>query len=100
MNCKRGDLAWIVRSNSGNHGKIVECVALQLYPAYAEPTWGVRCSRPLTRPNWRPRDYAWCRARGFDEVLKDSALRPLRDSKGEDEMLRIVGRHVGTPQAA
>lgn len=101
MNCKQGDMAVIVRSTAGNLGKIVECVALQLHPAYAEhATWGVRCSGPLRRPTWSASDYEWCRVRGFDEVLKDSDLRPLRDREGDDEMVRLAGRPVGTPQDA
>jgi hypothetical protein len=36
----------------------------------------------------------------LEVMWDDRDLRPLRDNDGEDEVLRLVGRPVGTPQAA
>lgn len=83
MNCKQGDLAVVVRSYNGQHGAIVECVQLFEHPLFpGEPCWEVR--PPLLLG-------AWCH---------DDQLRPLRDNDGEDEILRLVGKPVGEPQAA
>ena len=94
MNCKQGDLAVIVRSVAGNEGKIVRCVrfignevasmgdGISIYAMWhVEP--------PIN--DWR----------GFAKsVCADAFMRPLRDSDGEDEVLRLVGRTSGTSQAA
>ena len=88
LNCKQGDLAVIVRSAAGNEGKIVSCVALTF------ETWGFGSGpRWVTDP-----PVSGC----FTPVIPvlDACLRPLRDNDGEDEVLRLVGRPVGTPQAA
>ena len=88
MNCKKGDLAFVVRK--GNEGLIVRCLS--------------RFDGP-----WKESKY--CRGWWVDppvpndlgEVwpkIADKNLRPIRDSDGEDEMLRLVGRPVGTLQDA
>ena len=97
LNCKQGDRAVIVRSSCGNEGKVLTCLRLATLAemlaeyfvmcdwlgavwktdAHIEDTWGCTTS-----------------------LYPDARLRPLRDSDGEDEMLRLVGRPVGTPQAA
>ena len=86
MNCKKGDLAVVVRSKFGNLGRIVQCLRLATkedHEAYNvffdnDPTWildvPVNCSFS-TAP-----------------LITDKQLRPLRDSNGEDEMLRIAGK--------
>lgn len=95
MNCKQGDLAWIVRSTCGNAGKIVRCVKLLPALPFIQPTGVV-----VVGAAWvvDPPVVGW----GGDTLpgVRDALLRPLRDSDGEDEMLRLVGRPVGTPQAA
>ena len=78
MNCKQGDLAVIVRSFSGNEGKIVRCVRLVM------DTWGWGYgARWVTEPPVIAH---------FGLVVPplDACMRPLRDSDGEDEVLRLV----------
>lgn len=90
MNCKQGDLALIVRSAAGNEGKIVRCVELA-------GSWGGYDGdgmRWVTEPPVRG-----MRGELAYPVL-DCNMRPLRDSDGADEAMRIVGRLVGAPMAA
>lgn len=93
MNCKPGDLAIIVRSESGNHGCIVECITFYANAKFMGHRdhvncWGVRGA--LRNP-----DRSWPAIReGVDGVIPDAWLRPLRDSDGEDEMLRIAGKPI------
>jgi hypothetical protein len=88
LNCRPGDLAVIVRSTAGNEGKIVRC--LQLVMAAGPFGFGPRW---ITDP---PVLSSWNRP----VPPLDACLRHLRDSDGEDEMLRLAGRPVGEPQAA
>jgi hypothetical protein len=95
LNCKQGDLAVIVRSYAGNEGAVVTC--LRLIPNWTRP--GLRGGW-RTGPGWET-DRNFVKANGLvDNIVADDQLRPLRDSDGEDEVLRLVGRPVGTPQAA
>ena len=95
MNCKQGDLAVIVRSSAGNEGKIVRC--LQFIPRLLQL---VRNGRFKETPGWEiDTPLRGCLGM-IDCFISDSQLRPLRDSDGEDEMLRLTGRPVGTPQIA
>jgi hypothetical protein len=96
MNCKKGDLAIVIRPGfrANNVGRVVECVTF--FPAYQGQgmdvpldSWGVRGRLVLP---YTDEQHEWCRARGFDAVINDGRLRPIRDSDGEDEMLRITGR--------
>ena len=85
MNCKQGDLAVIVRSYAGNEGKVVRCVSLCERPfwytaRWPGPTWHI--DRELPGETFPV------------SVVADCQLRPLRDSDGEDEMLRLVGKPV------
>lgn len=83
MNCKPGDIAVIVRSAAGNEGAIVTCIELIPRPVWfmdsmPGPTWRVdKVLRGVIFPT---------------DVVADCQLRPLRDSDGEDEVLRIAGR--------
>lgn len=90
LNCKKDDLAVIVRSIAGNEGKIVRCVAM----AGAWEALDGSGARWITDPPMRGLlgEPAY--------PVADCNLRPLRDNDGEDEVLRLVGRPVGTPQAA
>lgn len=96
MNCKQGDLAFIVKSISGNEGKIVRC-AVFLGNYYFKANfvsslaWGV-VAEGLNLPNYTAENHEWCRKRGFDAVFSDSALRPIRDSDGQDETLTWAGK--------
>jgi hypothetical protein len=104
MNCKPGDLAVVVRSEFGNAGRIVEV----LKPLGVEPYWGgfrwdganskgAFCwlVRALGAPLHTMAGGQWQEC-----PVPDAVLKPLRDSDGEDEVLLIVGRPVGDPQAA
>jgi hypothetical protein len=88
LNCKQGYLAVVVRSDARNEGKIVQCVELTVgkWKLGYGPRW-------VTEPPL---------FNVYGEVVPplDACLRPLRDSDGEDEVLRLVGRPVGDPQAA
>jgi hypothetical protein len=98
MNCRKGDLAVIVRSYAGNEGKIVRCVRLHASQTHdlsglpfglsLGPRWVV--DRPLPDAFGRP-----------VFAVADACLRPIRDQPGEDETLRIAGLpHSRTPEAA
>ena len=89
MNCKQGDLAVVVRSLAGHEGKIVTCVRL----TYGDGAFGYG-------PRWvtEPGLLGSLGTKNFP--ISDGCLRPVRDSDGEDEMLRLVGLPAGTPQAA
>ena len=83
LNCKQGDLAVVVRSVAGNEGVVVRCLELTKRPCWfmtkiPGPVW--RVDRLLPGRNF-PTD-----------IVADCQLRPLRDSDGEDEMLRLVGK--------
>ena len=93
LNCKQGDLAIIVRSQLGNAGRVVTCLRIAS-PENLRETFGStmekhgliwRIDTPVKWSNW---------VRGVVEVpfMADEVLRPLRDSEGEDEMLRLVGK--------
>jgi hypothetical protein len=90
LNCERGDLAVIVRSDCGNEGTVVECFGLYLGPwltrdgamAATEPGWWLK--RPFRGRGTG--EWVWC--------VQDSKLRPLRAGDGVDEMVRLLGRPV------
>lgn len=101
-NCKEGDLAILLHAmNTENIGKIVEvtheCKKGDKYPDGAKAN--IDPSDPLV---W------WVRSAGSPLIAKrlgtgirhtypvghcyDKNLRPLRDTEGEDEILRIAGK--------
>ncbi|GAB1388952.1 MAG: hypothetical protein AMXMBFR78_34230 [Rubrivivax sp.] len=88
MNCKKGDVAQVIRADSDPEhlGAVVVCEWFQCFEHRGGPGWE-------TSPVLRTKD-----GRGI--VWHDGDLRPLRDSDGEDEVLRLAGRPVGTHQAA
>jgi hypothetical protein len=85
LNCKQGDLAVIVRSCCGNEGKIVRCVALET-DVFVWAKDGQMWKEPLWETE--PPVHGWD---GTISPVADSTLRPIRDSDGQDEMLRLVG---------
>ena len=101
MNCKQGDLAVIVRSNLGNAGRIVTCLHLasleELLSTFGSSMWPYGSIWRLdTSVRW-----SGSVSDAIDvPFMVDSVLRPLRDSDGEDEVLRLVGLPAGAPQAA
>lgn len=92
MNCKPGDLAIVVRSKSGNEGKIVRCIRLCTpAEADAEHYW----SGPL----WKVDALLVAKRRGdvkFTPHCPDECLRPIRDpgDDAQDEMLRPLPNEV------
>lgn len=85
VNCKKGDLAVIVRSFSGNDGVLVTCLSCSVrISAYPDGDRRV----PVWRVDRQLMDYMG----RFDNYVPDDQLRPIRDSDGADEMLRIAGR--------
>jgi hypothetical protein len=87
LNCQKGDLAVITRSEAGNRDKIVTCVkaigpirVLHMDDNFTvEFIWEV--DRDLPRVDGK-----------MTRLIADSCLRPIRGQPGEDEMLRITGR--------
>lgn len=110
LNCKQGDLAVIVNPiESVNAGVIVEVIRPafagdpmgngkgSFQPSVPGPYWIIRSiGRPLLVRMIKTGAVLMTE----ETPCPDSRLRPLRDSDGEDEVLRLVGRPVGTPQAA
>lgn len=76
MNCKKGDLAIVVNAKGKNveHiGKIVKCV--NPFPhGHPIPAW-------IVEPQL-----------GNLVLAEDCCLKPLRNTKKQDEMLRIAGK--------
>ncbi len=90
LNCRQGDLAVVVRSQVGHQGKVVRVGRFVGCDAGMDGNDRWEIDRVLPGLFGTPA-----------KTYRDSGLRPLRDSDGEDEMLRLVGLpNVGTPQAA
>lgn len=101
LNCKPGDLAIVVRSEYGNVGKIVRVIKPSLGNAAAQGTeFREHDGQPWLKSN---NDYLWfieCESgiRASNKKTytlapgRDISLRPLRNSEGEDEMLRVAGK--------
>lgn len=94
MNCKQGDLALVVRDGiSIKAGAIVTCIEFVGHATSRDcrvfnDVWAVEYRGSERSPSGR-----WF-------GLPDSHLRPLRDSDGEDEMLRIAGLPNKQPEVA
>ena len=91
MNCKKGDLAVIVRQaplDPRSLGAIVEVVEtgptikFHVLGGGVFPSWFVRSKEPFVMHNGRKSTYFF---------VPDALLRPIRDNDGQDEMLRIAG---------
>lgn len=94
MRCRIGDLAVMTQSRlPENIGRVVEVIC----PGEHEtglPAWVIQSARPL-------RFLPWGRGRVFSDCTgnsPDAWLRPIRDSDGEDEVLRIAGKPQETPR--
>ncbi len=90
MNCQKGDIAVIVSVDGHPRlkhllGRIILCKQLTI--AWDGHAWAYKGRRLRA-------DGLVCTA------VPDRWLRPLRDSDGKDEVLRLAGRPVGMPQAA
>jgi hypothetical protein len=88
LNCKNGDVAQVIRAdaNPAHLGAVVVCEWFQYFEHRGGPGWE---TNPVLHTDG-----------GAPIVWDDRDLRPLRDSDGQDEMLRLVGCPVGTLQAA
>lgn len=69
LNCKKGELAFLVRSTAGNEGKIVQC--LDLDPSYLFTDIGVL-------PAWRVNRSLPTLQGGLTIWVPDAWLRPIR----------------------
>ena len=87
MNCKQGDLAIIVRSNSGHEGKILRCVKFLPQHHWRSPDLST-----FFEDGWETDTHLKSWAGDVHCNYPDSQLRPIRDQDGEDEMLRIAGK--------
>jgi hypothetical protein len=90
MNCKPGDLAIFVRSYCGNEGRIVRVLRLATDVDRKTIPWEEgRCCWVIDQTvSWGGGGLVFARA----ALALDDCLRPIRDTDGEDEMLRIAGR--------
>lgn len=88
MNCKQGDLAVVVRAvNRKNIGKLCRCLKLIHGKLFIDPD-GV--ARPYD--TWETDAKFHCWDGSNTRYVQDEKLKPIRDSDGEDEMLRITGK--------
>lgn len=99
LNCRAGDLAVVVKSQIGNEGKIVRCLRLLEAGDILKSEEGVNViysKGHVVGKAWItdvPISFSRTKSAGWVKVnlAIDEALRPIRDTDGEDEMLRIVG---------
>lgn len=92
LNCKPGDLAVIVRTNSAKAnyiGRVIRVTTLSTHHFQAGPAWNFE-GAPLQSLDGSK----------AIEVANDCCLRPLRDSHGQDEVLKLIGLPVVQPQTA
>lgn len=98
MNCKQGDIAIVIGGalpNSPNLGKIVHC--LEFVPKGTIVASGDEFIQTAV-DSWKTDiPLQWCRTTAkvmLKEVFLagDYALRPLRDTDGEDETLQRAGK--------
>jgi len=90
MNCKQGDLAVVVSSACvENIGKVVRCLRLasqqekhdaMFFTFMNEPFWVVDVNLKTMRILDK-------QPHGYVALARDLALRPIRDSDGQDETL-------------
>jgi hypothetical protein len=90
MNCKPGDLAVVIRSETGNLGKIVRCIAV----ASKEQADQVRF---WACPMWevdRPMQWEYQHEVFYERFCPDDCLRPIRPQSDDatDEMTLIAGK--------
>lgn len=99
--CRVGDLAVIIKSVSGNEGKIVRCVKLHNSKTHdvdglrVDPRNGVRwvIETPLIGRDM----LTWREVPLY--TVPDASLRPLRDpgDDAQDEMIQLLGKPESIP---
>lgn len=93
MNCKPGDMAIVVRSHSGNEGRVVEIVAYYGYAKFHDGSAFSNCWLVKGRLNG-----GICFTAslfGADRLFPDSYLRPLRPDGITDEEVRDLYQPEG-----
>lgn len=99
MRCRVGDLAIIVRSLSGNEGRVVRCIVYlgrQPFEGPPDDLWGDDCwgvEAPGIQPDPVARLVVGC-----DAVFPDVYLRPIRDP-GEDARDQALDWQPTVPMA-
>lgn len=95
MNCKKGNLARVVRSAAGNNGKIVRCLAWEADVLFVFGSVSLfRSGAWLIDPPLPALDGS------FAIYCVDEKLRPIRDpgEDATDEMVLRVGKPVANPE--
>jgi hypothetical protein len=95
MNCERGDIAIVVKGYN-NLSKVLTCIRLvpmiEVQVALACKGLAPKCSEG----NYWEVDVPimWSDGVKYDTLnyIPDSFLRPIRDSDGEDEMVKLLGK--------
>ena len=87
MNCKRGDLAVVVRSMAGNEGRLVSCIRLARTDELIAFNVRMDCG-----PAWVIGEKLMSSSGGLIPIAIDAWLRPIRDQDGEDETLTWAGK--------
>ena len=98
LRCKAGDLAIVVASSLGNLGRVTRVIRLLTEPELIECSDGVKrivgggkkantwiTETPMIRLDSEGSKIEAC-------CFPDDGMIPLRDSKEEDEMLKIAGK--------
>lgn len=95
MNCKPGDLAFVVQSMfPGNIGSVVLVIAPgQTYPERGDGRYTWHCKPQGTRTFLCEFEDGVFPLDEFDDScdIADADLRPIRNEPGTDEILRIAG---------
>ena len=95
MNCKQGDTAIVVKGYN-NLAKILTCIRLvpmiEVQVALACKGLAPKCSEGNYWEVDTP--LMWSDGVVSDNInyINDAYLRPLRDSDGEDEMVKLLGK--------
>lgn len=82
MNCKPGDLAMYRGKDSSRLGMVTQVLRLASHEEVCR-----RNASPVPGPWWEVDPPLRDR-----KLVADSALRPIRPTDGEDEILRIAGK--------
>lgn len=87
MNCRKGDIAIVVKSYAGNEGKILTCLRLATEDEVSKLNLN-----PLRGHYWVTDVLINYTDGSKGHLCADCNLKPLRDSDGEDEILTKVGK--------
>lgn len=98
MNCKPNELAIVVKSWSGNEGKIVRCLRIDLVRSGREslgPDGAIFPPEPIWTIDPELPDFDGV----FSDYCADSQLRPIPQQPDDavDEMVQKLGKPEGVP---